>query len=97
MLFGKWAHFHRIVDDESGLYIMMLTCFTEDLINEFAFTYTGRNRDVELFAGSAQFIFTHVGNIDVCMFFNSVVKTDTTERRFEVDHFITYLYLCSTM
>ena len=95
---GQRRHFNRIIGDESRLDICTFAEFSENFINQLAFTH--RLVDffhLQFFADLADFLFALAVQVISCLFFDSVQNRQTAVRSFEVDGFSVNHCFCATV
>ena len=81
MHLGQRRHFNRIIGDESWLDIRTFAEFSEDFINQLAFTHCLVDfLHFQFLANLADFFFALAVQVVSCLFFEDVYKRQTSMR-----------------
>src|SRR5690606_35091291 len=91
VLFGQRTHLYGIINNKSGLHVMMLALFTKDLINKFALAHGFIRGDTQLGAYVAQPGFIQSGDVKSGVLLDRVINTDPGVGRLEIDFFVAHL------
>ena len=88
MHLGQRRHFNRIIGDESRLDIRTFAEFSEDFINQLAFTHCLVDfLHFQFLANLADFFFALAVQVVSCLFFDSIQDRQTAVRSFKTDRF----------
>ena len=87
MHLGKRAHLDRIVDDEGRLDKRAFTEFTENFVDQLAFTHRFVYFEFQFLADRTYLVFALAVQVVACLFLDGVQDRQTAVRCFEIDGF----------
>src|SRR5690606_24492098 len=91
VFFGERAHFYRIVNDKSGLYVVMFTFLAENLVNELPLAHAFIGGNAQLLADVTYARLMHPADIKSGVLLDGLRNARRRIGRSEIDFLITSL------